>query len=1137
MQVADFLRLYRLSPEIQTLAGRLRGAAKPAPAGVRLHLRGLVGSQDAVVVAAAANPQHAHVFVLHDKEEAAYFLADLQHLLPEGAEALLFPSPYKRPYQFDETENANVLMRAEALNRLNTVRGGAAGQGVFIVTYPEALTEKVINRQSLVKNTFTAKVGDKLDVNFLGELLGEYDFEKTDFVYEAGQYAVRGGIVDVFSYANDLPFRLELFGDEIESIRTFNPETQLSVEARPQVSIIPNVQTKLLHEKREAFFDFLPHTACLWLKDVRQTLDVVTELFDKAEANFQQMLGEGGGMQIVSKPADLFESGKNFKKSLDEFAVVEFGKRFYFKNADTFQFTAKPQPSFNKEFPRMAKNLRENQLRDFTTIIAADTVRQADRLRTIFDEIDNNVQFQHLLMALREGYVDEQLGLAIYTDHQLFERFYRAQEAKKFSKKKALTLRELKTLQPGDYVTHQDYGIARFAGLTQVDINGQIQEAIRLVYRDDDVLTVSIHALHKIAKYSGAEGAPPTMSKLGSPEWENKKKAVKKKVKDIAADLIRLYAKRKTAPGFAFSPDGFMQAELESSFIYEDTPDQAKATEDVKHDMQQPHPMDRLICGDVGFGKTEVAIRAAFKAVADGKQAAVLVPTTILAMQHYKTFRDRLATLPVTVEYVNRFKSTKQIKETLQRVAEGKTDILIGTHRLTNKDIIFKDLGLLIIDEEQKFGVKTKDKLKELKVNVDTLTLSATPIPRTLHFSLMGARDLSVIATPPPNRQPVQTELHVFDEILIRDAVARELKRGGQVFFVHNRIKDIEEMAGMILRLVPDAKITYAHGQMEGDLLEKRMMKFVEGEYDVLVSTSIIESGLDIPNANTIIINRAHLAGLSDLHQMRGRVGRSNRKAYCYLLTPPVANLPADARKRLSTLEEFSDLGAGFNVAMRDLDIRGAGNLLGGEQSGFINDLGYETYHQILDEAVRELKETEFRDLFLGDSNQRLQQALGAARAAECSVETDRQVLIPDRYVSNVSERLQLYAKLDRAEKPEALRKLLASMVDRFGPLPVEVEQLADLVRLRWQAGRLGFAKLTLKRDTLKGYLPAGPDHQAYFQGDQFGDILNYVQTHARSASMKERKEQLVITFEEVKSIPQAKKVLAELGSAELVEA
>ena len=1139
MQVADFLRLYRLSPELQTLAARLRDAIKPATAEgrPRLHLRGLVGSQDAVVAAAVAQPQHPHLFILHDKEEAAYFLSDLQHLLPEGPEVLLFPSSYKRAYQFDETENANVLMRAEALNRLNTTRAATTGNSVFIVTYPEALTEKVINRQSLVKNTFNAKVGDKLDVNFLGELLGEYDFEKTDFVYEAGQYAVRGGIVDVFSYANELPFRLELFGDEIESIRTFNPETQLSVEPRPSISIIPNVQTKMLHETREAFFDFLPRTACIWVKDVRQTLDVVSELFEKAEANFQQMLAEAHGVQIVSKPADLFETGKNFRKLLDEFAVVEFGKRFHFKNAETFQFAAKPQPSFNKEFERMAKNLRENQLRNFTTIIASDTVRQADRLRTIFDELDNNVQFQHLLLALREGFVDEQLELAVYTDHQLFERYYRAQETRKFSKKKALTLRELKTLQPGDYVTHQDYGIARFAGLTQVDINGQIQEAIRLVYRDDDVLTVSIHALHKIAKYSGQEGSPPTMSKLGSPEWENKKKSVKKKVKDIAADLIRLYAKRKTAPGFAFSVDGFLQAELESSFIYEDTPDQAKATEDVKNDMQQPHPMDRLVCGDVGFGKTEVAIRAAFKAVVDGKQAAILVPTTILAMQHYKTFRDRLATLPVTVEYINRFKSTKQIKETLGRVAEGKTDILIGTHRLTNKDIKFKDLGLLIIDEEQKFGVKTKDKLKELKVNVDTLTLSATPIPRTLHFSLMGARDLSVIATPPPNRQPVNTELHVFDEILIRDAVARELKRGGQVFFVHNRVKDLDEQAAMILRMVPDARITTIHGQMEGDLLEKRMMKFVEGEYDVLVSTNLIESGLDIPNANTIIINRAHLHGLSDLHQMRGRVGRSNRKAYCYLLTPPVANLPSDARKRLSTLEEFSDLGAGFNVAMRDLDIRGAGNLLGGEQSGFINDLGYETYHQILDEAVTELKETEFRDLFLGDSAQRLQMAAGAGRSQECNVETDQQVLIPEKYVSNVSERLQLYAKLDRAQKPEELRKLLASMVDRFGPLPPEVEQLADIVRLRWQACKVGFTKITLKRDTLKGYLAADDDHKAYFQGEQFGTILNYVQTHPRTAKLKEHKEQLIVTFDEVRSIQQAKRVLSELGSEEAVTA
>jgi transcription-repair coupling factor (superfamily II helicase) len=1156
VQVADFLRLYRLDAELQTLSARLLAAYKPAEPGrsaddaarggeLRVQLRGLVGSQDAVVAAASGHHAHPNVFVLHDKDEAALFMADLRHLLPDGPEALLFPSSYKRPYEFDETENANVLMRAEVLNQLNASRQAsvaALGKAPLIVTYPEALSEKVINRQSLVQNTFSAKVGDKLDVNFLGELLGQYDFEKSDFVYEAGQYAVRGGIVDVFSYANELPYRLELFGDEIESIRTFNPETQLSVEPRTSVSIIPNVQTKLLQERRESFLEFLPRTSCLWVKDVRQTLDVVTELFDKAEGNFQKVLEEAGGMQIVSKPADLFENGKSLKKCLDEFAIVEFGKRFYFKNAQEFKFTAKPQPSFNKDFERLLKNIRENKVRDFTTVIAADSVRQADRLRTIFDELDPNVQFQHLLIALREGYVDEQLGLAVYTDHQLFERYYRAQETRKFSKKKALTLRELKTLQPGDYVTHQDYGIARFAGLTQITIDGHIQEAIRLIYRDDDVLTVSIHALHKIAKYSGAEGAPPTMSKLGSPEWENKKKSVKKKVKDIAADLIRLYAKRKTAPGFAFSKDGFMQAELESSFIYEDTPDQAKATEDVKQDMQQPHPMDRLVCGDVGFGKTEIAIRAAFKAAADGKQVAVLVPTTILAMQHYKTFRDRLANLPVTVEYINRFKSPKQVKETMERVSAGRTDILIGTHALTNKKLQFKDLGLLIIDEEQKFGVKTKDKLKEIKVNVDTLTLSATPIPRTLHFSLMGARDLSVIATPPPNRQPVTTELHVFDETIIRDAVARELKRGGQAFFVHNRVSDIIEVAAMIVRLVPNARVTFAHGQMEGEELEKRMMKFVEGEFDVLVSTNIIESGLDIPNANTIIINRAHLTGLSDLHQMRGRVGRSNRKAYCYLLTPPVANLPADARKRLNTLEEFSDLGAGFNVAMRDLDIRGAGNLLGGEQSGFINDLGYEAYHQVLDEAVQELKETEFRDLFLGEgtagtSQQRLQMAAGALASGpkETQIETDLPVLIPDTYVNNVSERLQLYAKLDRAQKPEELKKLVASMTDRFGPLPEQVQVLVDVVKLRWQASKLGFEKLTLKRDTLRAYLPAGAGHEAYFQGEQFGVILNFVQTHPRTARMKDQKDKLQVTIDGIKSVGMAQRLLAELGAAEMV--
>ncbi|WP_434086400.1 transcription-repair coupling factor [Hymenobacter canadensis] len=1174
MKVTDLLKLYALDPTGMTLGARLNPAtrhslrpADKAEAPVRLHLRGLVGSQDAVLAAAVHQeyPDQHHLFILHDRDEAAYFLADLQHLVPEE-EPLLFPTSYKRPYSFDETENANVLMRAEVLNKLNSHRGpkttaeqeaddaadavetdgqpkgkkrGKASAketaGVLIVTYPEALFEKVINKKSLVANTFVIKVGDKLDVNFVSEMLAEYDFERSDFVYEAGQFAVRGGIVDIFSYANELPYRIELFGDEVETIRTFDPETQLSVEKRQQVSIIPNVQTKLLQETREAFLEFIPKNTAVWAKDVRQTLDVVDEYFDKAEAGFQELLAVAGGTQVVSKPADLFESAKTLRKLLEGFAVVEFGKRFHFKTgAEEFQFSAKPQPSFGKDFNRIVKNLHDNQAKGYTNIIAAEQVRQADRLRTIFDELDNNVQFQHLLLGLREGFIDETLRLIVYTDHQLFERFYRAQEARKFSKKKALTLKELRTLVPGDYVVHQDYGIARFAGLTQVEINDRLQEAIRLVYRDDDVLTVSIHALHKIAKYSGAEGTPPTMSKLGSPEWENKKKSVKKKVKDIAAELIRLYAKRKTAPGHAFAHDSFMQAELESSFLYEDTPDQAKATEDVKRDMELPHPMDRLICGDVGFGKTEIAIRAAFKSVADGKQVAILVPTTILAMQHYKTFRERLGNLPVTVEYVNRFKSTKQIKETLGRVAEGKTDILIGTHRLTNKDVQFKDLGLLVIDEEQKFGVKTKDKLKEIKVNVDTLTLSATPIPRTLHFSLMGARDLSVIATPPPNRQPVQTELHVFDELLIRDTISRELKRGGQVFFVHNRVKDIEEQASMILRLVPDARVTYVHGQMDGDLLEKRMMKFVDGDYDVLVATTLIESGLDIANANTILINRAHMHGLSDLHQMRGRVGRSNKKAYCYLLTPPVAGLPSDARKRLSTLEEFSDLGAGFNVAMRDLDIRGAGNLLGGEQSGFINDLGFETYHQILDEAVQELKETEFRDLFLGDPTQRLQQAAGTSGPKECNIETDLQVLIPDRYVSSVSERLQLYSKLDRAKNAEELRKLLTGIVDRFGPLPEEVEQLADIVRLRWLACQTGFEKLTLKKNLLKGFIPA-TNNEPYFQGATFGNILSYVQTHPRSASMKERKEQLIISFEDVKSVQAAKRILNELVSEETV--
>ncbi|WP_210488251.1 transcription-repair coupling factor [Rufibacter aurantiacus] len=1116
MKATQFLELYRQDPVVQTVAQRLQ-----TPEPQHIQLKGLVGSLDAVVASALQTMQPGtHLFILHDREEAAYFYSDLSNLLEEGQEVLLFPSSYKRAYQFDHTENANILLRAEVLNRLNN----RAGAGALIVTYPEALTEKVINKKSLVANTLGAKVGEKLDVNFLTEMLASYDFERTDFVYEAGQFAVRGGIVDVFSYANELPFRLEMFGDEIESIRTFDPNTQLSVEQKKQISIIPNVQTKLLQETRESFLDFIPDDSKIWVKDYRQTVEVVSESFEKAEQAFKEMLEHSAGVQIVSNPEDLFESGKSFKKALETFTLVEFGKRFNFKNAEVVQFQAHPQPSFNKDFQRLVANLHENQSKDFVNVIAAESPRQADRLTTIFDELDHDVRFHHLMLALREGFVDDLVKLVCYTDHQLFERFYKHKTREGYSKSKALTLKELRTLKPGDYVTHMDYGIGRFAGLEKVEVGGRLQEAIRLVYRDDDLLYVSIHSLHKISKYTGKEGTPPTMSKLGSQEWENKKKKVKSKVKDIAAELISLYAKRKKAPGYAYSRDGFLQAELESSFIYEDTPDQGKATEDVKNDMEQPHPMDRLVCGDVGFGKTEVAIRAAFKAACDGKQVAVLVPTTILAMQHYKTFRDRLEAFPVNVEYINRFKTTKQIKETLKRVGEGKTDILIGTHRLASKDVKFKNLGLLIIDEEQKFGVKTKDRLKEIKVNVDTLTLTATPIPRTLHFSLMGARDLSVIATPPPNRQPVQTELHVFEDTLIRDAVVHELKRKGQVFFVHNRISDIEEMANLILKLVPDAKVTYAHGQMDPEELEKRMMRFVEGEYDVLVSTNIIESGLDIPNANTIIINRAHMFGLSDLHQMRGRVGRSNKKAYCYLLTPPVSGLPSDARKRLSTLEEFSDLGEGFKIAMRDLDIRGAGNMLGGEQSGFINDLGFEAYHQILDEAVQELKETEFRDLFFKDTD--LEKLVEPVR--ECTVETDLEILIPDSYISNISERLQMYSKLDRVKDLESLEKLAEGMVDRFGPMPPEVEQLVNIVKMRWEACHLGFEKLTLKKDTLKGYIPS-QNNEAFFHSETFSRILRYVQQHSRRSRLKEAKDKLIVTVEDVSTLEQAKAIFGEM--------
>lgn len=1103
MRSTDFLSIYTADGFIKTVAAAI-GASDPA--GIRL--KNLSGSLDAVAIAAIFKlVKKDFVVVLQDREEAGYFQNDLQNLLDQ--EVLLLPMSYKRPYEYEETENANILLRAEVLNRLANKQ-----KPEIILTYPEALCEKVITKKTLASNTFQIRLNEKLDSAFLEDFLHNYDFEKTDFVFEAGQFAVRGGILDIYSFANELPYRIELFGDEVDSIRTFEPGSQLSVESLDQVSIIPNVQTKMIKEERQSFLQFIPNDTKIWFRDIQLTADIIQRNFEKAVAKFEATVLRSG-TQVVLDPEKLFINEDLFSSQCKPFTQVEFGSRGILDASQTFTFSSSAQPSFNKNFELLTNNLRDHQLQGYSNFIAADMPKQLERLRNIFEEIDLTIQFQSLEFALRQGFVDHNQKLVCYTDHQIFERFHRYRAKEKFTKSKALTLRELQSLSPGDFVTHIDYGIGKFAGLEKREVNGHDQEAIRLVFRDDDLLYVSIHSLHKISKYSGKEGTPPVISKLGTQEWENKKSKVKKRVKDIAKELIELYAKRKTAPGFAYSPDSYLQAELESSFMYEDTPDQARATEDVKRDMQQPHPMDRLVCGDVGFGKTEVAIRAAFKAATEGKQVAVLVPTTILAMQHYRTFSDRLSDFPVTIDYVSRFKSDKEIKEILKRVKDGSVNILVGTHRIVSKDVEFKELGLLVIDEEQKFGVKVKDRLKELKVNVDVLTLTATPIPRTLHFSLMGARDLSIIATPPPNRQPVTTELHTFNEVIVRDAVSNELRRGGQVFFVHNRVSDIEQIANVIYRLVPDSRIGIAHGQMEGDKLEKVMVKFIDGEYDVLVSTNIIESGLDIPNANTIIINQAHMFGLSDLHQMRGRVGRSNKKAFCYLLTPPASVLTSDSRKRLAALEEFSELGDGFKVAMRDLDIRGAGNLLGAEQTGFISDLGFDTYHKILDDAIQELKETDFAELFAAELSQKAKLIV-----QDCVIETDLEILIPETYVNSTTERLQLYSRLDNIKDENQLAGFAAEIKDRFGPIPQSVLELINSVRLRWLGEQLGFERLSLKGGKARAYFISTNDK--YFSSDVFGMILKFVQHHPRQCKMKDSAGKAMLLIESIATVDAA---------------
>ncbi|TAE73600.1 MAG: transcription-repair coupling factor [Bacteroidetes bacterium] len=1118
MKITELLSIYQNESLVNILTHQIE---KKQP---HLFVKNIIGSFDAVIFAAVyqnikeKNPiiLDNFVFVMNDLDEANYFQNDLQNLLPQE-NIQIFPASYKRPYQFEAIENASVLQRGEVLNTINqTINKN--NKNFIVITYPEALGEKVINKKSLLDNTFVLKKGEKFSIDFIVDILKGYEFEKNDFVYEAGQFAQRGGILDIYSFSAELPYRIEFFGDEIESIRSFEPISQLSVDNLNFATLIPNVHNKLTQASRESFWTFIPKNTSVFFKDYQGIGDYLEKYFNKVQIYFE-MLIDKSNTQIVDSPDLLFETKEVFYKEIQNFSCVHFGVTFPKVKAEEVIFSSSRQPSFRKDFNLIVENLQQNQNKDFTNIITSDSAKQINRLESIFEEIDRNLKYLMLPIDLREGFIDNENKIVCYTEHQLFERYHRYKSKEKYSKSKALTIKELHSLQAGDYVTHIDFGIARFAGLEKREIDGKIQEAVRLVYRDNDLLYVNVHSLHKITKYSGKDNAPPSISKLGSLEWENKKKKVKKQVMDIAEDLIKIYAERKASRGFAFSPDNYLQYELESSFLYEETPDQAKAIADVKADMEAQNPMDRLVCGDVGFGKTEVAIRAAFKAVCESKQVAVLVPTTILAMQHFRTFSERLAKLPCKVDYVSRFRSDAQIKESKEKLAKGEIDIIIGTHKIAGKDFKFKDLGLLIIDEEQKFGVKTKDKLKEVKPDVDVLTLTATPIPRTLHFSLMNARDLSIIATPPPNRQPVTTEVHGFNEEIIRDAISREIRRGGQVFFVHNRVNDIDSIANLILKLVPDARICVGHGQMEGKLLEKVMLKFIDGEYDILVATNIIESGLDIPNANTIIINQAHTFGLADLHQMRGRVGRSNRKAFCYLLAPSTTLLTPETRKRLTVLTEFTDLGDGFKVAMRDLDIRGAGNMLGAEQSGFINDLGFETYHKILDESVKELKQTQFKDLFAHELKQDI-------ITNNCNIETDLELLIPDNYVLNISERLSLYTKLDEIKDEENLKKFKQELIDRFGALPQSVKDLIETVHLRWLGEKIGFARLSLKKHFLRGWFLDKPE---YFKSDRFGKVIEVLQKNRQFGTLKQVKDKPLFVAENIKNIEMAKKLLSEM--------
>ena len=1117
LEVQDLLRQYAAHPQVAALNTLLKSKTSR-----NIFLKGLNGSGAAMTIASLFFKRRgSYVCVLNDLEEAGYFYHDLVQLTG-GDGIYFFPSAYRRAIKYGHVDPANEILRTEVLSTLQdpTVP-------FVIVTYPDALAEKVISREVLKENTLKISVGEKLDNMFVSDVLDEYGFEQVDYVYEPGQYAMRGSILDVFSFSYEFPYRIDFFGNEVETIRSFDVETQLSKEKLDSIYIVPEMTKG--NRTNSSLLDSLPSETLLASKDLAWVKERIGSIW-----NEEPIIGDEESFADIEQLRAKLITGEDFLRTALGFCRLHFGTRVTGVADATLTFSMEAQPIYHKNFDLVSESFHKYLEDGYTLYILSDVEKQATRIRAIFEDRGDNIPFTSVNKTIHEGFADETLRVCLFTDHQLFDRFHKfnLKSDKARSGKLSLSLKELNQFTTGDYIVHIDHGVGQFGGLVRTEVNGKMQEAIRLIYQNNDIIFVSIHSLHKLSKYKGKDsGEPPKLSKLGTGAWEKMKERTKSKVKDIARDLILLYSKRKQEKGFAYSPDSFMQHELEASFIYEDTPDQMKATADVKTDMENDRPMGRLICGDVGFGKTEVAIRAAFKAVSDNKQVAVLVPTTVLAFQHYQTFSERLKDFPCRIEYISRARTAKEIRETLKDLKEGKINIIIGTHRIVGKDVTFKDLGLLIIDEEQKFGVSVKEKLRQLKANVDTLTMTATPIPRTLQFSLMGARDLSSITTPPPNRYPVQTEVERFNPDIIREAINFEMSRNGQVFFINNRIQNIYEMEALVKREVPDARIAVGHGQMEPDKLEKIILDFVNYEYDVLIATSIVESGIDVPNANTIIINNAQQFGLSDLHQLRGRVGRSNRKAFCYLLSPPLSSLTQEARRRLQAIENFSELGSGIHIAMQDLDIRGAGNMLGAEQSGFIADLGYETYQKILEEAVDELKAEEFADLYSNATENRPD--TGSEYVRETYIESDLELMFPPTYIPNDSERVSLYRELDKMEEERDILAFTERLKDRFGKVPKEGKELIRVVRLRRMAKTLGMEKVILKKGQMSIFLVTNPE-SPYYESEAFDKLLGFIQKHPRECTLREQNGKRSIVIKNVPTVEVACNYLDEIGKVQI---